>query len=135
MSTVEQRFPDEPRKGRWTAAELKKVRKSLELEVERLRADVAVASREYGSNLGDILDGTGDEVVDVGSLMVELREGATVASNEIDILNQCERALERIRSRTYGICEDCRTPIAKDRLMALPRATLCMTCQQNRVSR
>ncbi|MDQ3155233.1 MAG: TraR/DksA C4-type zinc finger protein [Actinomycetota bacterium] len=135
MSTMEQSSPDEPRKDGWTAAELRKVRKSLELEVARLKADIAVASREYGSNLGDILDGTGDEVVDVGSLMVELREGSTVASNEIDILTQCERALERIRTKTYGTCEDCRAPIAKDRLMALPRATLCMTCQQDRVSR
>jgi hypothetical protein len=31
---------------------------------------------------------------------------------------------------TYGICESCGEPIGKMRLMAFPRATLCMTCKQ-----
>ena len=36
----------------------------------------------------------------------------------------------RIEDGTYGICESCGEPIGKMRLMAFPRATLCMTCKQ-----
>ena len=38
--------------------------------------------------------------------------------------------LARIDDGTYGICESCGEPIGKMRLMAFPRATLCMTCKQ-----
>ena len=29
----------------------------------------------------------------------------------------------------YGMCEDCRRPIGKERLEALPTATRCVACQ------
>lgn len=102
-------------RGSWTDAELTAIRIALELEANRLRT------------------GIGGEVGDVGSLMVELAEGSSIASNEIDILDQYELALERIRTKTYGTCEGCEGPIDKARLMALPRATHCMTCKQGRL--
>ncbi len=43
---------------------------------------------------------------------------------------QIDRALARIEDGTYGVCESCGQPIGKLRLMAFPRATLCMTCKQ-----
>ena len=46
------------------------------------------------------------------------------------MLVQSERALERIDDGTYGACEICGNPIGKMRLLAFPRATLCMTCKQ-----
>ena len=45
-------------------------------------------------------------------------------------LAQIERALQRIEDGTYGVCESCGNAIGKMRLMAFPRATLCMTCKQ-----
>jgi DnaK suppressor protein len=46
------------------------------------------------------------------------------------MLTQTEHALERISDGTYGVCESCGQPIGKNRLMAFPRATLCLTCKQ-----
>ena len=51
-------------------------------------------------------------------------------SNERDKLAQIDRALARIDDGTYGVCESCGNPIGKMRLMAFPRATLCLTCKQ-----
>ena len=31
---------------------------------------------------------------------------------------------------TYGVCESCGQPIGKMRVMAFPRATLCLSCKQ-----
>ena len=47
-----------------------------------------------------------------------------------DMLEQTERALERIEDGTYGVCEVCGKPIGKARLQVFPRATLCMSCKQ-----
>ena len=46
------------------------------------------------------------------------------------MLAQIDRALARIHDGTYGVCESCGNPIGKMRVMAFPRATLCMTCKQ-----
>ena len=37
---------------------------------------------------------------------------------------------EYVEHGSYGICESCGNPIGKMRVMAFPRATLCLTCKQ-----
>jgi DnaK suppressor protein len=41
-----------------------------------------------------------------------------------------EQALDRIRSKTFGICEDCAGVISKKRLEAIPFAALCIRCAE-----
>lgn len=45
------------------------------------------------------------------------------------ILYAIEEALKRIEDKTFGICLGCEKPIAKQRLMAMPWAGLCVECQ------
>ncbi len=52
------------------------------------------------------------------------------AANQRELLQQTEKALDRLDKGVYGQCEVCGEPIGKMRLMAFPRATLCMTCKQ-----
>ena len=114
-----------------TQEELAGIRKQLEQEVDRLHHKIVEAARDFGSNVGEFINGDGDEVVDVGTLMIEVSEGSSLANNETIILRQCERALERINASAYGVCEACQKTIAKERLLAIPRATHCVSCQQN----
>jgi len=44
-------------------------------------------------------------------------------------LSLVEEALKRIRSQTYGRCEECGKMISKKRLAALPWARLCLKCK------
>lgn len=45
-------------------------------------------------------------------------------------LRDVERALAKIGTERYGVCERCRDAIAPDRLDALPWALLCIRCKQ-----
>ena len=54
----------------------------------------------------------------------------SLAANQRELLLQTEKALDRLEKGSYGQCEICGEPIGKNRLMAFPRATLCMTCKQ-----
>jgi len=45
-----------------------------------------------------------------------------------------ERALQRIDSGSYGVCEDCGEAIAFARLQAQPGSCLCIDCQSARES-
>jgi DnaK suppressor protein len=53
-----------------------------------------------------------------------------LAANQRELLLQTEKALERLNKGTYGLCESCGNPIGKGRLIAFPRATLCLECKQ-----
>lgn len=44
-------------------------------------------------------------------------------------LSLVEDALKRIKSRTYGKCEDCGRPIGRKRLAAVPWTRLCLKCK------
>lgn len=41
-------------------------------------------------------------------------------------------ALERVREGTYGLCRACGSRIPHQRLEAIPTATLCVPCQEQR---
>ena len=45
-------------------------------------------------------------------------------------LLQIKKALRRIKSGKYGICEKCKKDISHKRLKILPEATLCKKCQK-----
>jgi DnaK suppressor protein len=46
-------------------------------------------------------------------------------------LRQVEEALDRLDAGEYGICLGCEETIAEKRLLALPWARYCVTCQEN----
>ena len=41
-------------------------------------------------------------------------------------------AMERVREGTYGLCQACGGRIPRRRLEAMPMATLCVPCQEQR---
>jgi DnaK suppressor protein len=45
-------------------------------------------------------------------------------------LRQIDRALQRLKQGTYGVCEGCQCKIPIGRLNALPYTTLCISCQR-----
>jgi len=53
-----------------------------------------------------------------------------VAQIEASEMVLIDRALERIREGTYGICECCQKPIPTGRLNALPFSLHCIKCQE-----
>lgn len=55
---------------------------------------------------------------------------AMAIKDELNIkAKQIKRALERINSRKYGICEECNKMIDTDRLAVSPEATKCIKCK------
>ncbi|WP_029522532.1 TraR/DksA C4-type zinc finger protein [Persephonella sp. KM09-Lau-8] len=45
---------------------------------------------------------------------------------EVEILQEIDKALQRMEEGTYGLCEVCGKPIEEKRLEALPWTTLCI---------
>jgi RNA polymerase-binding protein DksA len=114
----------------WTPRELREVRRALQGDAERLRGEISVADRDVQTLMRDHGEGAGNDQADVGSNTFERDHEMAIAAQHRHMLQQVERALSRIKAGTYGVCERCGNPIGKMRLMAFPRATLCVTCKQ-----
>lgn len=58
-----------------------------------------------------------------------------LASNDREELYELDDALKKIEDGTFGICEDCKSPITKTRLKAVPSARFCVSCQEKKEKR
>ena len=68
---------------------------------------------------GDYASASSDTIIDSAILIQQYQE-----------LNEIELALDKIKDRTYGICEMCEEPIGKARLEVKNFARFCITCRQ-----
>jgi len=114
----------------WSAAELKAIRAEIANDLERLRAELANVEAEMNELIAESGEGAGDDQADSGTKTFEREHEMSLVINARDMVLQTERALARIDDKSYGMCEECGSPIGKARLQVFPRATLCMICKQ-----
>ena len=82
------------------------------------------------SLLTQLREQSGSDVVDAALDSAQDEISSQLAEVESRELGSIEKALERIRSGQYGVCEHCGKKIPMARLNALPYATMCIECQQ-----
>jgi DnaK suppressor protein len=124
-----------PGEDPWTTAEVDDVRGELEAERQRLLSEISSAEDDMATLLRDAGVGAGSDQADIGSSALERDSEMSLANNTRDMLFQVDRAKTRLDDGSYGICESCGNPIGKARLLAFPRATLCMPCKQRQERR
>ncbi len=124
-----------PGEDPWTPAEVAEARTELMDEVGRLRAEITAAEDAIAGLMRDSGDGAGDDEADTGTKNITREHELALASNAREMLHQTERALGRLDTGTYGLCENCGNPIGKARMQAFPRATLCVECKQKQERR
>ena len=114
----------------WNATELKTIKTELSKDLVRLRKELELAEAEMEDLVEAAGVGAGDDQADAGAKTFEREHEMSLVYNARDMVQQTERALERIANKTYGKCEECGNFIGKARLQVFPRATLCMVCKQ-----
>ena len=65
---------------------------------------------------------------EAGSMKFEYEKELSIEQNTLDLLGKVDRALERVKDGSYGICESCSKSIPIARLDVLPYVTLCVDC-------
>ncbi|MYT19128.1 TraR/DksA family transcriptional regulator [Streptomyces sp. SID7760] len=124
-----------PGEDPWTPAEVAEARAELQSEVLRLRDELQASDEAISGLMRDSGDGAGDDQADTGTKNITRESELALAANAREMLEQTERALERLDAGTYGLCENCGRPIGKARMQAFPRATLCVDCKQKQERR
>lgn len=70
-----------------------------------------------------------DDITDTASVLTEMGTIRAEEENLQKMLQQVNLALEKVKKKTYGMCDSCGKPIGIARLKALPFATLCIGCK------
>ncbi len=99
-----------------------------------------VAQEDYKMYRNSITQSDGNDISDTSPTFKVLEEGAATLSKEeagklaqrqLKFIQHLQAALVRIENKTYGICRDTGGLISKERLRAVPHATLCIASKKN----
>lgn len=97
------------------------------------------AKRDYELLKNTITSGDGNDTQDTSPTFKVLEEGAAVLSKEeagklaqrqLKFIQHLQAAVVRIENKTYGICRETGKLIPKERLRAVPHATLCIDAKE-----
>lgn len=107
-----------------------------ELILEKLK----IAKDDYEMYKTSLTQSDGNDTQDTSPTFKVLEEGAATLSKEesgklaqrqLKFIQHLQAALVRVENKTYGICRETGNLISKERLRAVPHATLSMDAKMN----
>ncbi len=93
------------------------------LEAERTQLESQLDELDVSEDSRTSFD---DNFADSGQVAAEQGEAKELANRLRDQLGDVQRALEKLESDTYGLCEACGSRISEARLEAMPAARYCI---------
>ena len=127
---MEEKVEKTAEKTRYGDAELQEFKELIEKKLEAARNELSYLqeqikdlSNDSESRVMGLEDGTGT---------LEKEYLNQMASRQIQYINHLENALVRIENKTYGICRVTGKLIKKERLRAVPHATLSIEAKNMR---
>lgn len=121
-------------KTRYSDEELREFREIINSKLE-------IARQEYENYRATVTNADGNDTVDTSPTYKVLEEGASTLSKEeagrlaqrqMKFIQNLQAALIRIENKTYGICRETGKLIPKERLRAVPHATLSIEAKQGK---
>ena len=116
-----------------TEKEKKQRREFLKQAAEMLKDMKRQAMKEMQDHVKVETEGVKDEGRDTYDLASDERDreiNFILNDREREKLLAIDEALQRIKEKTYGICESCEGEIQLGRLKILPFTRLCVRCQE-----
>ena len=124
---------NKPDKNRYTDEELQEFKSIIEEKLERAQKDYQLLKSTLShEDSNDIQDTSPTfKVLEEGANTLSREQTGRLAQRQLKFISHLEAALVRIENKTYGICRETGTLIAKERLKAVPHATLCIEAKKN----
>lgn len=120
-------------KTKYTDAELQEFKELIENKLKVAREDLEMLTEAY-TNKSE--NGTNDtsptfKVLEEGQQVLSKEENSNLAARQLRFIQNLDNALVRIENKTYGICRVTGKLISKERLKAVPHATLSIDAKLN----
>lgn len=115
-------------RNRYSDQELKEFRSLIEGKLEKAKKNYELLIRSINNSEGNGTEDTAPtfKPLEEGSITLSREENNYLAVREMVFIQHLLAAILRIENKTYGICRETGRLIPKERLMAVPHATLCI---------
>ena len=113
-------------KVRYSDEELLEFKEIIMKKLEHAREDLRILMEAYTNEDGHGTDDTSPtfKILEEGYQVLSKEENSRLAARQQKFINALENALIRIENKSYGICRVTGKLISKERLRAVPHATL-----------
>jgi len=125
---------DNEARERYSDEDLQEFRQIIESKLSEAQNDLKLLVEAY-TNTNE--NGTNDtapsfKVLEEGNMVNSKEENAQMAARQQKFIRNLENALIRIKNKTYGVCRETGKLISKERLRAVPHATLSIDAKLSR---
>jgi RNA polymerase-binding transcription factor DksA len=121
-------------KNRYNDEELQEFKELIEGKLEKARKDFENLAESINNSGGNDTQDTSPtfKVLEEGANVLSKEEAGRLAQRQQKFITHLEAALIRIQNKTYGVCRETGKLISKERLRAVPHATLSIEAKNNR---
>jgi DnaK suppressor protein len=115
-------------KNRYTDAELQEFKDLIQEKLEMAREDYELLKSAITQSESNDTQDTSPtfKVLEEGAATLSKEEAGRLAQRQQKFIQHLQAAQVRIENKTYGICRETGKLISKERLRAVPHATLSM---------
>ena len=118
---------------RYTDEELAEFKEIINQKLEKAQVDFDILKKTITHSESNDTEDTSPtfKVLEEGEATLSKEEAGRLAQRQQKFIQHLQAALIRIENKTYGICRQTGNLISKDRLKAVPHATLCIEAKMN----
>ena len=111
---------------RYSDAELQEFKALIQAKIEKAEKDLTMINESFINNQNNGTDDTSPtfKAFEEGAETLSKEQNAILAGRQEKFIRDLKHALMRMENKTYGICRVTGKLIPKERLMAVPHATL-----------
>ncbi|MCD7972064.1 MAG: TraR/DksA C4-type zinc finger protein [Candidatus Azobacteroides sp.] len=120
-------------KTRYSDAELEEFREIILDKLDRAKKDYELLKSTIMNSDGNDVSDTSPtfKVLEEGAATLSKEEAGRLAQRQMKFIQHLQAALVRIENKTYGICRETGKLIPKERLRAVPHATLSIDAKNS----
>lgn len=124
----------EKEKTKYSDAELEEFREIILKKLEKAQNDYDQLRKSLDNSEGNDVRDTSPtfKVLEEGASTLNKEESGQLAQRQMKFIQHLQAALVRIENKTYGICRETGKLIPKERLRAVPHATLSIEAKEKR---
>jgi DnaK suppressor protein len=113
-------------KTRYSDAELVEFKELIISKINKAREDFDILKKTLANEDGNDTQDTSPtfKVLEEGATVLSREEVGKLAQRQAQFIQHLQAALVRVENKTYGICRQTGKLISKERLRAVPHATL-----------
>ncbi|HOK36017.1 MAG TPA: TraR/DksA C4-type zinc finger protein [Paludibacteraceae bacterium] len=121
-------------KTRYSDEELEEFRQIILEKLEKAQKDYEILRNAITNEASNDVSDTSPtfKVLEEGATTLSKEEAGRLAQRQLEFIRHLQAALVRIENKTYGICRETGKLIPKERLRAVPHATLSIEAKNKK---